>query len=127
MAKNVDATDHALDDHSFAWKRAVVGGISLACLLLAGLIYAASPDLNNVLLAALARIGVVLFAIWLALPQLRFVMSRLPSALPLIALVLVILCAARPSLFRVVGSLAVVTTALIAISNWMRKVTAKSK
>ena len=36
---------------SFELKRAIVGGMSLTCILLAALIYLASPDVNNVLLA----------------------------------------------------------------------------
>lgn len=110
---------------SFELKRAIVGGMSLTCILLAALIYLASPDVNNVLLASSLRIGIVLFAIWLALPQLRGILSRIPDVLPIIGLVLVVLCAARPNLFRFVGSLIVVTTALIAISQWIRKVTGK--
>ena len=111
---------------SFEFKRAVVGGLSLGCLLLALLVYLASPDLNNVILATSLRIGVVLFAIWLALPQLRGVIAKLPDILPVAALVLIVLCAARPNLFRFVGSLIVIGTALVAISKWIRSVTGKA-
>jgi len=110
---------------TFELKRAIVGGLSLACLLMAGLIYAASPDLNNVVLASSLRIGVVLFAIWLALPQLRGILSKLPDFLPILAVVLIVLCAARPNLFRFVGSLIVVGTALMGISTWIRRITGK--
>ena len=111
---------------SLEFKRAVVGGLSLGCLLLALLVYLASPDLNNVILATSLRIGLVLFAIWLALPQLRGVIARLPDILPVAALVLIVLCAARPNLFRFVGSLIVIGTALVAISKWIRSVTGKA-
>ena len=111
---------------SFELKRAIVGGLSLACLLFAGLTYVASPDINNVLLAGSLRIGVVLFAIWLALPQLRGILTRVPAVLPVLALVLIILCAARPNLFRIVGSLIVVVTALLAISKWIGRFTANN-
>ena len=111
---------------SFEFKRAVVGGLSLGCLLLALLVYLASPDLNNVILATSLRIGVVLFAIWLALPQLRGVIAKLPDILPVAALVLIVLCAARPNLFRFVGSLIVIGTALVAISKWIRSVAGKA-
>jgi hypothetical protein len=121
--KQTDSNLEATALRSFQFKRAIIGGISLACLLMAGLLYAASPDLNNILLATTARIGVVLFAIWLALPQLRGIMSKLPAVLPIVALALVILCAARPNLFRIVGSLIVITTALLGISNWIKRFT----
>jgi hypothetical protein len=107
---------------SFEFKRAIVGGLSLACFLLAGLIYVANPDWNNVLLAGAIRIGVVLFATWLALPQLRSLLAKVPNIVPPIALVLMMFCAARPNLSRIVGSLAVVTIALLAISNWLNKI-----
>ncbi len=124
-AEKTDAQrKEALALRTFQFKRAIVGGISLACLLMTGLLYVASPDLNNVLLASTARIGVVLFATWLALPQLRGIMSKVPTVLPILALALIILCAARPNLFRVVGSLIVVTTALIAISKWIKRIAA---
>ena len=111
---------------SFEFKRAVVGGLSIAFLLLAILVYLVSADLNNVILAASLRIGVVLFATWLALPQLRGIISKLPDILPVAALVLIVLCAARPNLFRFVGSLIVIGTALVAISKWIREVTGKA-
>ncbi len=120
MEKPASKRDATLAMYNF--KRAVVGGISLACILLAVLLYIASPDLNNVLLAATARIGVVMFAIWLAMPQLRGMMAKLPSVLPVLALVFVVLCAARPSQFRIIGSLLVVTTALVGISKWIEKI-----
>ncbi len=110
---------------SFEMKRAIVGGLALACLLMSGLIYAASPDFNNVLFAACIRVGIVLFACWLALPQLRGILSKIPDVLPVIALLLLILGAARPNLFRVVGSIIVVGSALVAISKWIKSVTAK--
>jgi len=120
-------TPQAVDSKlwSFELKRAIIGGLALACLLLAGLIYVASPDVNNVLLASSLRIGVVLFAIWLALPQLRGLLAKVPEFLPVFALVLVVLCAVRPKVFSIVGSLIVVATALFAISNWIRSVTGK--
>ena len=108
---------------SFEFKRGIVGGLSLCCLLLALAIYLPSRDLNDVVLASALRIGTVLFAIWLALPQLRGIMSKLPDYLPVAALVLVVLCAARPKIFSVVGSLVVVGTALIGISKWIRNMT----
>jgi len=110
---------------SFEFKRAIVGALALACVLLAGLIYAASPDWNNVLLASAIRVGIVLFATWLALPQLREILAKLPDVLPVILLPLMILCAARPNLFRIIGSLIVVATALVAISKWIKKNGAK--
>lgn len=110
---------------SFELKRAIVGGLSLACFLMVGLTYVASPDFNNVVLASSLRIGVVLFAMWLALPQLRGIISKLPDFLPILALVLLVLCAARPKVFTVVGSLVVVGTALFGISTWIRRITGK--
>ncbi|QEG23061.1 hypothetical protein [Mariniblastus fucicola] len=124
-SKNGSEKPAAEGDWSFEFKRAIVGGLSMTCLLLAGLLYVASPDINNVLLAGSLRIGVVLFAIWLALPQLRGILAKVPSVLPVIALVLIVLCAARPNLFRVVGSLVVVLSALLAISNWIKKFSPK--
>jgi hypothetical protein len=111
---------------TFEFKRAVVGGLSMFCILLAGLIYVASPDLNNVLLAGAIRIGVVMFAILLAMPQLKGLLAKLPEVMPVILLVLIVLCAARPSLFRLIGSIVVVASALIAISKWIKSITAKS-
>ncbi len=123
-AKQTDSNLEASAERLFRFKRAIIGGISLACLLMAGLLFAASPDLNNILLASTARIGIVLFAIWLAMPQLRGILSKLPAVLPIVALALIMLCAARPNLFRIVGSLIVVTTALVGISKWLKRFTA---
>lgn len=120
-----DGADRSQTDRSFEVKRMIVGSIALCSLLLAGLIYAASPDLNNALLAASARIGIVMFAVWLALPQLRGILDRLPAVLPAVALASVALCAARPKLFQIIGSLIVVASALIAISNCIAKMTKK--
>lgn len=110
---------------SFEFKRAIVGGLSMFCLLLAGAIYFASPDLNNVLLATAVRIGIVLLAIWLAMPQLKGLLAKLPEVMPVVLLVLVVLCAARPSLFRLIGSLVIVASALLAISKWIKRLTQK--
>ena len=106
---------------SFEAKRAIVGGLSLTCLLLAGFIYLTTSDWNNVMFAGAVRIGVVLFATWLALPQLRGIMSKVPSVLPVVALVLIVFCAARPKLFLIVGSLIGVATVLFGISNWLKR------
>jgi len=114
--------DEAFAIRTFNIKRGIIGGISLACLLLAGLLYVASPDPNNVVLATTLRVGIVLFAIWLAMPQMRDVLAKLPAVLPIASLVLVLLCAARPNLFRLVGSLIVIATALFGISKWIKTV-----
>lgn len=124
--ENQKQDEHESTGLSFELKTSIVGGLSLACLLLAGLTYVASPDLNNVILASSLRIGVVLFAIWLALPQLRGVLGKLPDFLPVALLALVVLCAARPNLFRIIGSLLVVGTALVGISKWIRRMTEKN-
>jgi hypothetical protein len=113
------------EDKAFEFKRAIVGGCALACLFFAGLAYVASPDLNNVLLAMAIRVGIVLFVSWLAMPQLRTVLEKLPAILPGMLLLMIVLLAARPNVFKIVGSLIVVTTALMAISNWIKKVTRK--
>lgn len=54
----------------WASKRSLVGGIALVCLAsAAGLwIFSASPE-QNPLLAAVTRVGIVMGALWLALPR----------------------------------------------------------
>lgn len=111
---------------SFEFKRAVVGGVSLACFLAAGLIYATSSTTNNVLLAAAIRIGIVLFACWLAMPQLRGLLAKVSGYLPMVALVLIAVCAANPNLFRVIGSLIVIGGGVMAVSNWLKTITKKN-
>jgi len=108
---------------SFEFKRAVVGGVSLACFLVAGLIYVTGQSINSVLFAAAIRIGIVLLACWLAMPQLRGLLAKVSGYLPVVALLLVAVCAANPNLFRVVGSLIVIGGGLMAVSKWIKSVT----
>lgn len=115
----------ASNELSFEWKRTIVGGVAAACLVFAAVTYAMSPDLNNVALAMSTRIGLVLFVSWLAMPQLKSVLLKLPSILPVMLLAMIVFLAARPSVFRIVGSLIVIVTALLGISNWIKRVTAK--
>jgi hypothetical protein len=54
----------------WASKRSVVGGIALVCLVAAAAlwIFADNPE-QNPLLAAVTRVGIVMGALWLALPR----------------------------------------------------------
>lgn len=111
----------------FQFKRLLVGLLSLSCLIIAGLIYATSPAAaQSPALAICVRVGLVLGAIWLALPQLRPVLDRLPLVFVAVVLVMMIIIAARPNLFRIVGSLVVIVGALMGISKWITRMTRKS-
>ena len=112
-------------DNAFRIKRAIVGSLALMCFVLAMAIFIIAPESRGVVLASAIRIGIVLFAIWLALPQLRGILDKLPSLIPAAAVLLVILCAARPSLFRIIGTLIAVGGGLIAVSKWIQSVTKK--
>ena len=111
----------------FEHKRAALGVCALLCFLLALAIYVIAPENRGVLLAGSIRVGIVLTATWLALPQLRGMLAKLPAMIPAVALLLIIVCAARPNLFRIIGTLVVVGGGLTTVSKWIQTLSPKSR
>ena len=109
----------------FQTKRLIVGLLALLFLCIAGMIFAVSQSTQSAALAICLRVGLVLGASWLALPQLRPIMDRLPVIMLGVFLAMMIVVAARPNLFRIVGSIVVIVGALMGISKWIQRMTRK--
>lgn len=113
------------NDSLFRRKRAALGACSLLCFLVAIVLYLIAPEDRGVVFAGAIRIGIVLAATWLALPQLRGMLSKLPALVPVCALLMVAICAPNPNLFRIIGTLIAVGVGLFALSNWIKTLSPK--
>ena len=96
------------------WRRMTVGCLAVTCLLTGGANFLTDPEQSTGTTGMLIRIGLVLGAIWLALPQLETLKSRLSVVALLIALLVLVIAASRPNIFRIVAG---VVAAGLAV-NW---------
>jgi len=109
----------------FQLKRKIIGALALGCLIFAAVIFAATQSTQVASLAICLRLGLVLGACWLALPQLRPILDRLPLLMLGMLLIVAAFLSARPNAFRIIGSLVVVIGVLLAISKWIKRFTGK--
>ncbi len=109
----------------FQLKRTIIGVLAIGCLLLATVIFISTQSIELASLAISLRLGLVLGAIWLALPQLRPVLDRLPLLMLGVLLIVAAFVSARPNFFRLLASIVVVTSILLAISKWIKQFTAR--
>ncbi len=96
------------------WRRMTVGCLAVICLLIGGANFLTDPEQATGTTGMLIRIGLVLGATWLALPQLETLKSKLSVFALLIAVLLLVIAASRPNIFRIVAG--VVAAGLAA--NW---------
>ncbi len=116
------ATDSVNEDQVFATQRLILGVIAVVCLAYAAFcFFTDAAYLTSVTMAMSLRIGLLLGVVWLALPQLRPIQHRLPAIVLAAMLGLLVLLAARPNLFKVVGSLIVIITVLAGIAKWFKR------
>jgi hypothetical protein len=101
------------------WRRSVVGGISFVCLVSGIAMYFYGTGSTSGLQGILIRVGVVLAAIWLAMPQLRMLTSLHSVGAFLIFLALIIAAASRPSFFRIIALLLMIGLTLNWVLRWM--------
>lgn len=101
--------------------RIATGILALTLLLAGAFLYLFQPESQPFVEAMLIRVGAVLGVIWLAYPQLESIKGRLPAILVALALICVIILAARPSLGRIVISVVAVAVAVGGVMKWMSK------
>jgi hypothetical protein len=100
-------------------QRHLVGGIGLVCVAIWGWLMAVYPD-HRVAAGSCIRIGLVLLAIWLALPQLVRIRLTLPFWLMTSVIVGGLLVAVRPKAAIWVVPLAAALAALHFV-GWLFK------
>jgi hypothetical protein len=86
-------------------RRITLGAISLAFILIGVLAYCFGWE--GVIFWVLLRSGLLLGAIWLALPELTSQESKLTTPILILSVVLIIIMATRPKLFFLFGTLAI--------------------
>jgi len=91
-----------MEFHSTPVKRAVVGILSLTCLITGGVLFWKFRDADSwrIWQGAFVRIGVVLGAFWLALPSQRWdaAWKNIPPSVSFGLLGMIVLLAARPKI-----------------------------
>jgi hypothetical protein len=79
-------------------KRTQIGIIALVLLLGALARYLSTGDLADMFLGGLLRMGLVMGALWLALPQFMAWFAKMPKWLPVAVIVSVVVFSLRPQL-----------------------------
>ncbi len=104
------------------WQRLILGIVAIGCLVVGGVLYFSSPD-EPVWAAILIRVGAILGVTWLAMPQLESVSGRLSSIAFLVVLLVLIVAATKPNIFKVVAGVAAVAMALNWVLKWASVIT----
>lgn len=97
--------------------RTKVGWIALVLLVSAGVLWFVTYEVSA-LLAALARIGMVMAAFWLALPDMR--VSRTRMVIGAVAITVVAAVALNPKMVKPLVPIAVVAAILIVLKRRSR-------
>ena len=96
-------------------RRHIIGVIGLAGLIYAATIYLTQgyeEGLNHFFPALSLRLGIVMSALWLGMPDLDRFFAKYPPWIFVVALVLICAVVVRPKFFPVVISLVVLAVAL---------------
>ena len=112
------STDSRREQRAFFIKRSILGLVGFACLSVWVFFYFTQGFANIPAgVDVLCRIGLMLAVVWFALPTIA-PMFRYGSSLIIgIVLVILVICAARPQIARIVITIAVVAV----IVNWILK------
>jgi hypothetical protein len=86
-------------------ERNLLGGITVIILSLAAVLWFAGSawGLDAVIPAAMLRIGIMLAVIWTAIPNIQWILARVPSWLLGISLLLMAMMAIRPRSIILLG------------------------
>jgi hypothetical protein len=104
---------------SFDWRRLVVGILAVVFFCLAAAIYLFDIHSASGMQGILIRLGLVLAAIWLAMPQLgKLTMFQSVGAVAIVG-VMILIAASRPNVFRIAGILLVVGLAINWALRWL--------
>ena len=109
------------------WQRLSVGVVAVGFLISAGLIHLAKPSDAAGYVGILVRVGVLLSVIWLALPQMEQLKTRLSGFLLLGIMLLLVVVAARPNLSRVAAGILAITLAVNWVLKWLSRFTNDNK
>lgn len=99
------------------WQRLTIGLVAVGFLVIGGALHLAHPEGAAGYVGILVRVGVLLSVIWLAMPQLEQLKTKISTLVLLVLLLSLILIAARPNLFRVAAGIFAVTL----VANWALK------
>ncbi len=110
---------------SLNWRRLAVGCLAVICLLIGGASFLADPEQATGTTGMLIRIGLVMGAIWLALPQLETFKSKISVVALLIALLLLVMAASRPNIFRIAAGVVAVGLTLNWALRWLASIKGK--
>ena len=99
------------------WQRLMVGLVAAGFLLAGAGMYFSRPDSHILTTGILVRVGLLLGVIWLAMPQLESLQTKVSTVVLLVVLLLLVLVAARPNLFKVISGELAIGLAL----NWVLK------
>jgi hypothetical protein len=102
--------------------RIATGIIAIGLLSTGGLLYLVQPEFNPMLVGMMVRIGALFGVIWLAFPQLESLKGRVPAILTAIALICVVVAAAKPSAGRVVILLVTIGVSVAGVLKWLSKI-----
>ncbi len=100
------------------WQRIAIGLFGLVGVIFGSAMYFVNAE-NTFLTAVLVRVGALLCVIWLAWPQLEAVKTRIPGFVLLALLLMLIVVAVRPNLFRVIAGVLAVGLALSGLLKWI--------
>jgi hypothetical protein len=95
----------------------MVGLIAAGFLVAGAGMYFARPDDHNLTTGILVRVGLLLGVIWLAMPQLESMRTKISTVVLLVIVLLLVLVAVRPNLFKVISGVLAISLAL----NWVLK------
>jgi hypothetical protein len=86
--------------------RTQIGLIALVLLVSAAAIYFGSSVASSMMgtIGGLLRVGLVMAALWLALPQLNFIFSRTPKWLLVATVIAAVMVAIRPAIILYAGA-----------------------
>jgi hypothetical protein len=105
------------------WQRWVMGLLALGCLVVGGAMWVSGGGSAAGLHGILIRLGCVLAAIWLAMPQLNKLSRAQSIAAFLIVLALAVVAASRPNLFRILALILFVGLAVNWGLRWISRLT----
>ena len=101
--------------------RTATGILALTLLIVGVFLYAFQPNASLVAAGMMVRIGAMLGVTWLAFPQLEALKGRLPGILIALAMICLVVAAAKPRLGAVLVTIVTVAISVGGIMKWMSK------
>jgi hypothetical protein len=101
------------------YQRLAIGILAALSLLVGGALYFLSSGESSITTGLLVRVGALLGVIWLAMPQLETLKTKISTVAFFVVLLILIVAATKPKLFPIISGILAISLTLNWALRWL--------